>query len=288
MIKHVGVIGMGRMGAPMAVNLLKAGFQVTVHNRTREKCARAEAAGATVAPSVADVAARCEAVLLMLADDAVVKQTVFGEGGIAANGKPGALVIDSSTVHPRLSREIGAALAAKGIGFLDAPVTGSRPQAEEGKLFFLIGGPREAYQQAIQLLDAMGRKHLHLGDNGAGACAKLCNNLCGFVNLSAFCEALAIGKRFGLEPQQLFEVISNSGGRSAVSDGKGPKMLRGDWDADFALGLASKDMRLAVALAREIGQPAPLTQTAQDIYAQAEAGHGGDDVCALYRWYQAS
>jgi 3-hydroxyisobutyrate dehydrogenase len=196
------------------------------------------------------------------------------------------LVIDSSTVHPNLSKEMAAAFAAKGIAFLDAPVTGSRPQAEDGKLFFLVGGPREACERAIPLFEAMGRKHLHLGANGSGACAKLCNNLCGFVNLAAFCEAMVIGKRFGVEPQQLFEVISNSGGRSALSDVKGPKILRGDWDADFALALASKDVGLASILAREIGQHTPVTDEARKIYAAAAAKYGSDDLCALYRWYE--
>ena len=285
MIKRVAVIGMGLMGCPMALNLCKAGIAVTVYNRTRDKCRRAQEAGATVADSVAQAAADSDAIVLMLSDDAAVREIALGPDGVLANAKPGSLVIDSSTVHPGLSRELGRSFAAKGIGFLDAPVTGSRPQAEEGKLFFLIGGPREAYQRAIPLFEAMGRKHLHLGANGSGACAKLCNNLAGFVSLAAFCEAMSIGKSFGLDSEQLFEVISNSGGRSAVSDGKGPKILRGDWNADFALKLASKDMRLATALAKESGQRAPVTERAQQVFGEAEAVHGASDVCALYRWY---
>ncbi|MBI4023367.1 MAG: NAD(P)-dependent oxidoreductase [Verrucomicrobia bacterium] len=285
LIKQVGVIGMGRMGAPMALNLLKAGFKVTVHNRTREKCRTAADAGAAVAASPADVAARTDAVLLMLADDAAVKQVVFGKGGLRANGKAGLLVIDSSTVQPGLSQKLAAAFAEKKIMFLDAPVTGSRPQAEDGKLFFLVGGSRAAYERAIPLFEAMGRKHLRLGTNGAGACAKLCNNLAGFVNLAGFCEAMAIGKRYGLAPQQLFEVIRNSGGRSGMADVKGPKILRRDWNADFVLSLASKDMRLGIALAEKVAQRAPLAKAARKIYDGAATNHGSDDVCALYRWY---
>lgn len=283
---RVGVIGMGTMGSPMAINLIRAGFAVTVFNRTPEKCAAAVREGARQAGSVGELASGTDIVLIMLSDAGAVQEVSLGEDGILAKGRPGMLVIDSSTISPAASKELGASYAAKGMSFLDAPVTGSRPQAETGKLFFLVGGSESAYKQAIPLFDAMGRRHIHLGENGMGGCAKICNNMAGLVNLSAFCEALAMAGAFGLDQKKLCEVIGDSGGRSAVSDGKGPKILEQNWRADFALELAHKDLALSRDFAQSLHAASPVVAQAAEVYRLAkEAGFGGDDVCGLYRWY---
>lgn len=202
------------------------------------------------------------------------------------SGAAGLLVIDLSTVLPAISLEVASALAGKGMLLLDAPVTGGRLQAEQGALLFLVGGPRHAYQRADPLFEAMGRRHLHLGNQGMGACAKLCDNLMGLANLAVFCEGMAMGIRYGLDPAQLYEVISNSGGRSALSDDKGPRILTEDWSTDFALTLGRKDVGLVRLLAQSLGQDASLTDSVYAIYESAAASLDGTaDVCILFDWY---
>lgn len=284
---RVGVIGMGTMGSPMAVNLVRAGFPVTVFNRTPEKCADAVREGARQARSVRELVQETDIVLIMLADAAAVKEVSVGVDGILAQGRPGMLVIDSSTISPLISRELGAAFEAKGMSFLDAPVTGSRPQAETGKLFFLVGGAEHAYERAVPLFEAMGRRHIHLGGHGMGACAKICNNMAGLVNLATFCETLTMARAFGLDQEKLCAVIGDSGGRSAVSEGKGPKILARNWQPDFALDLAHKDLALAREFARFLETSSPLVAQAVTVYGHAsEAGLGREDLCSLYKWYE--
>lgn len=285
-LNRIGVIGMGVMGSPMACSLLRAGYQVGVFNRTAEKCQSAQAMGAGVAQSVAQLAAESEVLIVMLADDAAVEGVVAGEHGVLAGGRAGLIVINCSTVHPRTNRQLTLALAERKITLLDAPVTGSRPQAESGQLYFLVGGEEAAYCRCIPLLQAMGRGHIHLGPVGAGAGAKLGNNLMGFINLSALVEALEMVTRFGLAPEKFLEAIGNSGGRSAFSEVKGPKILREDWSPDFALKLAAKDLRLARALAEDMHQVSPILAQAAETYAQATTAFGNDDVCSLIRWYR--
>ena len=271
----------------MALNLLKAGFQVSVFNRTASKAAPVVEAGASTCTSIAELTARCEAVVIVVSDDDAVRAVVQGDDGILAAAAPGLLVIDSSTVHPDTSNAMATALGRKQVTYLDAPVTGSRPQAEQGKLFFLVGGPEAGYRAAVPLLEAMGRKHLHLGPTGLGSCAKLANNMLGFIHMAALSEALSMGKRSGLDPKLLHEVISHSGGRSAVSDGKGPKMIAGDWAPDFALSLAHKDLSLARDLAEQLGLPAPVLVIAKEVFLMARERFGGDgDACSVYRWYE--
>ena len=281
-MKRVGVIGIGTMGAGMALNLLKAGFEVTVYNRTPERCQRVAEAGARVAPSVADLVREQDAVVLMLSDDAAVESVVNGDGGIARNGKRGLVVIDSSTILPATAQAMARTLAAAGIDYLDAPVTGSRPQAEAGKLFFLVGGPAPIYERCRPLFEAMGRRHIHLGDTGSGACAKLGNNFMGLINLLGYCEALTMVERFGIKPEQFASVINDSGGRSAFSEMKTDKMLRGDESADFAIRLAAKDLRLVGALARSVGHDPELIDRVSRAYADSTQQGGDRDVCAIY------
>jgi 3-hydroxyisobutyrate dehydrogenase-like beta-hydroxyacid dehydrogenase len=285
-MQKIGVIGMGIMGAPMAVNLVKAGFDVTVFNRDAKKSKPVQEAGAAVAGSIGELAAACEAVVVVVSDDDAVRAVCLGEDGIEAAGREGLLVIDASTALPDTTIEVAAALRARGMVYLDAPVTGSKPQAESGTLFFLAAGDKAGYQRAVPLFEAMGRRHIYLGENGMGTCAKLCNNLCGFINLAAFSEALAIGSKYGLEPELLCEVIGDSGGRSAAMEGKWPKMLERDWSPQFALPLAAKDMRLAQELSEKVGVDARIIATAMEVYAEATPGGEGKDFCSLIEWYE--
>ena len=283
---RLGVIGLGSMGSPMARSLLSAGYHVAVFNRSAEKCRVPQAQGATVADSITQLAAESDVLILMLADDKAVQEVTVGELGILAGGRAGLIVINCSTVHPRTNQDLAKKLWEHRIVLLDAPVTGSRPQAESSELYFLVGGCEDTYRRCIPLFDAMGRGHIHLGPVGAGACAKLGNNLMGFINLSGLVEALELVTRFGLAPEKFLEAIANSGGRSVFSEVKGPKILRSDWSADFALRLAAKDLRLARNLAEELHQLSPVLAQTTETFAQAAAVFGNDDVCSLIRWYR--
>lgn len=286
-IQRVGLIGTGAMGAPMAQNLIKAGFQVVVYNRTRHKCDPLVKSGAIRAESVVELARQSEAVILMLANDAAVESVTLSLDGLAGAGIKDLIVVDSSTIHPRTTHRIAKELAAKDIVYLDAPVTGSRPQAESGELFFLVAGSRSAFSQCEPLFEAMGRRSIYLGASGSGSCAKLLNNMLGLVNLAALSEALTLAERQGLDAKMALDVINDSGGRSAVSMSKGPKMLARDWSSDFALGLAAKDVRLVKQLADAYKNPSPVLSAAVKVYDSAVELLGpGDDVCGLVRWHE--
>jgi 3-hydroxyisobutyrate dehydrogenase-like beta-hydroxyacid dehydrogenase len=285
-LRRIGVLGMGIMGSPMACSLLRAGFQVMVFNRTPEKCGTVAAQGARVADSIARLAAENDAVIVMLPDDAAVEAVVHAPDGLAAGCKSGLIVMNSSTVHPRTNQRLGMELADKQVTLIDAPVTGSRPQAEAGQLYFLVGSDEATYRRCIPLFEAMGRGSIHVGPVGAGACAKLGNNMMGFINLSGLVEALQMVTRFGIAPEAFLEVLANSGGRSAFSEAKGPKIVREDWSADFALKLAAKDLQLANELSGELQQTAPILAQVTESFAQAAKEHGSEDVCSLIRWYR--
>jgi 3-hydroxyisobutyrate dehydrogenase-like beta-hydroxyacid dehydrogenase len=285
-MKNVGVIGLGLMGDPMSRNLLKAGYDVAVYNRSPAKAAPLKELGATVCKSIAEVSARSEAIVVMVSNDAAVKEVVLGSGGIVGAAKPGTYVIDSSTVHPRTARDCSAALKAKGVHHLDAPVTGSRKQAEEGILAFLVGGTRDAYEACAPLFDTMGKRRFHLGPSGAGASAKLCNNLMGAIHIAALSEGMSLAAKCGLDPKQFFEVISQSGSRSAMVDVKGPKILSGDFTPAFALTLMHKDVRLADDLAHEVKHSLPVLEAVRGVFRAAEEKLPADkDFSALYEWY---
>ncbi len=284
---RIGVVGLGVMGSPMATRLLQAGYHVKVFNRTPEKCRALEEQGAVAVATAKQLAAESDVLILMLADDAAVEQAIVGQQGILAGGQAGLVVINCSTVHPDTNRRLAGMLAARNIQMLDAPVTGSRPQAETGKLFFLVGGEVETYQSCIPLFETLGRGHIYLGPVGAGACAKLCNNLMGFINLAGLVEALQLVERFGLAPEKFLEVVANSGGRSVFSEIKGPKIMREDWSPDFALKLAAKDLRLAYNLVQQLHQKTPILERTSEIYAQAAEQFGENDVCSLKRWYNS-
>jgi 3-hydroxyisobutyrate dehydrogenase-like beta-hydroxyacid dehydrogenase len=283
---RVGVIGLGLMGNGMAGSLLRAGFPVIVWNRSPEKSAAAIALGARSAASIEQLASESDIAIIMVSDDAAVREVVHGAQGILAGSRNGLIVINCSTVHPATNQQLAEQTATRGIVWVEAPVTGSRQQAETGKLYFLVGGPASVLPKVSPLFEAMGRGHIHLGEVGAGSCAKLGNNLMGFINLCGIAEALDLSRRFGLPADKFLEVVSNSGGRSAFSDAKGPKILSGNWSPDFALKLAAKDLRLAQQFAHDLQHDSQLLTNAADLYTAAAEVYGDQDVCSLVRWYR--
>jgi len=278
---------MGTMGAPMAKNLLKANFELVVFSRAAEKVAKLTELGATTAPSVADVARQCEVVLTMLPADQAVKDVILSADGIVSSGARGLIVIDSSTISAVTSKSIAEELAKLGIDMLDAPVTGSEPQAVEGSLTFIVGGKREIYERCKPLFESMGKNSFYMGSHGAGSHTKLCNNTISAITLMAFAEGVVMAAKAGIKPELFIEVISQGGARSGQIANKGPKILNRDFRANFATALMYKDLGLACDVAAEMSLPMPALAVAREMLKIAIAkGYGQQDVCSIVKCYE--
>lgn len=284
--KPIGLVGLGTMGAPLARRLLDAGYPVGVFNRTYEKTVALEKAGATGYPTVAQLARDCDILVLVLSDDASVQEVILDAQGVAAGAQRGMVVINCSTVSPQTNQDLAEALAPQGVELLDAPLSGSRRQAETGQVFFLVGGNRSTYEACIPLLEVLGRGHLYLGQVGTGSSAKLANNLLGLITLAGLVEALQLVERCGLSVEKYLPALAHSGARSVLCESKGSKIAREDWSPDFSLTLAVKDLRLACDLARKVCQQAPILEQTCQIYARAAEEFGELDVGVLKRWYE--
>src|SRR5437899_380262 len=244
MAQSVGFIGLGLMGQPMALNLVKAGFQVTVFNRTRNKAEPLEQAGARVAASAAEAAREADVVMIIVSDTAAVEEVVLGKDGVLETLRPGSIVIDSSTISPAAGRKFACHAAGKRASWLDAPVTGSKHGAAKGELTFMIGGDREALERAMPVLQVLGKKHVYCGAHGSGLSAKLAQNVIQASMVEVFSEAFVMATKAGVRPQALFEVIQSSLARSGLIDFKAPFVFKGDFTPYFALKLMHKDLEL--------------------------------------------
>jgi 3-hydroxyisobutyrate dehydrogenase-like beta-hydroxyacid dehydrogenase len=291
----IAFIGLGTMGKPMAMHLHKAGYSLTVYNRNRDK-ARTFAEGLSsvqVASSPAEAAKQADIVFTMLTDDVAVEEVYLGEQGIVSackdsSGRRPQIVIDCSTIYPVTSQKLAAELASVGVVMLDAPVTGSEPQAIEGVLTFIVGGNQEAYDQCTPLFDAMGKKAVYMGTSGAGANAKLANNMLVASNLVALSESLMMIQKSGGDPELFLEVVSGGGARSGMAEMKGPKMINRDFSAQFMAQLMLKDLKLAGRLAETLQVPVPMQASVQQIFQIAcNSGWGAEDMSAIAKCYEA-
>ncbi|HEX8066050.1 MAG TPA: NAD(P)-dependent oxidoreductase [Thermoleophilaceae bacterium] len=282
-MKRIAFLGLGIMGRPMAANLAAAGFEVTAWNRTAARAEElAEEAGVATASTPAEAAAAAEATITMVVDAPQVEQVLFGDGGAASGMDRGHLAIDMSTIAPTASRRIGERLAGRGVDFLDAPVTGSRPKAEAATLTIMAGGEEAAFDRARPVLEAMGELVVRVGPRGHGSMAKLVNNTLAAVNAASLAEQLALAGRFGLDPDALLEVVRAGSGASAMVDLKARPMLDRDLDPLFKLDHMLKDVRHCLAEARELGVRLPLAELAERLYAEAsERGLGDRDFAAV-------
>jgi 3-hydroxyisobutyrate dehydrogenase-like beta-hydroxyacid dehydrogenase len=286
-MKRIGFIGLGTMGTPMAKNLLKAGYELYVFNRTAEKTKPLTELGAKAGSSPAAVAEHSEVVITMLAADQAVKEMVLGPDGIAQGAAAGLIVIDSSTVSPVTSKQIAGELGKRGAELLDAPVTGSEPQAIEGKLNFLVGGKKEVYEKCLPLFEAMGKANFHLGPTGAGAYAKLANNTIVGISILAFAEGVVMAAKAGIDPRVFVEIISMGGARSGQIDAKAPKVLARDFRANFSAALLHKDLGLAGEVAKDLNLPLPVTAIVKEMFGVTMAkGYGQEDVCSVIKCYE--
>jgi len=270
-MQRVALIGLGLMGSGMARNLLKAGFPLVVYNRSREKGLPLRDAGAEVADTPRQAAEGADVVISMVADDGASRHIWLGEAGALEGARPGTVLIECSTLSTRWVRELAGRAQDMGCQFLDAPVTGSQPQAEAGELTFLVGGDARTLEQVEPILKAMGRTIHHLGPTGSGATMKLINNLLVGVQAAALAEALHLAESTGLDTSQVLDILSNGAVGSTVVRTKGPKMLSGDYSTQFALRWMHKDMTYALDEGVERTVPLPTVAAAREIYRMALA-----------------
>jgi 3-hydroxyisobutyrate dehydrogenase-like beta-hydroxyacid dehydrogenase len=269
---RVAFLGLGIMGRSMAVNLAKAGNDVTVWNRTAKSVD-----GAITASSPKEAAANAEVVWICVSDTAAVEQVLFGKDGAFESLRSGTTVVDSSTILPEASERFAARVRERGADFVDAPVTGSKIAAEGGTLIFMTGGKEETIQKLDPLFKAMGKTVLRIGDNGKGVAAKLAMNLMIALIYEGFAEALTLATKLGVDQQALFSLIQSSMVRSGVVDYKMPFVEKRDFSPNFPLRLMHKDIRLMLEAAHEVGVQLPGLETVNKIYDQAHAA-GRDDL----------
>lgn len=279
-----GFLGLGIMGSAMAKNLLKGGFQVTVWNRSPDKCQELAALGAAVAATPAEVTSSCDITFAMLADPAAAHAVCFGPQGALEGIGDGRGYVDMSTVDAATSREIGAAITAKGGRFLEAPVSGSKKPAEDGTLIILAAGDRGLFDQALPLLDKMGKKNLYLGELGRGAEMKLIVNMVMGGMMTILCEGLALADKAGLASADLLEVLDAGALANPMFKMKGAQISQGAFAPAFPLKHMQKDLRLAVALGDRLGQPLFAAAAANESFKRARAlGCSDEDLCAVYK-----
>ncbi|MGH2715362.1 MAG: NAD(P)-dependent oxidoreductase [Thermoleophilaceae bacterium] len=280
---RVGFVGLGIMGGPMAANLVRAGFEVSVYTRTREKAERFAAEhGARAATTPAGAAENADAFVSIVPDVPQVEEVLFGDHGAAAALPDGSLVVEMSTIAPTASRAIAERLAPR--PYVEAPVSGSKPKAEDGTLTIMAGGSPEDFDRARPLFDAMGERIVHVGPTGHGQMAKLLTNTMGAVNAAALAEVVRTAKAAGLDRDAFLEVAGGSAGASAMLTLKGPHMFEERFEpALFKLEHMLKDVRHCLDEARALGIELQLGALAETLFARAdEAGHGEEDFAAVY------
>jgi len=281
----IGFIGLGIMGAPMAANLRRAGHPLVVHNRTRaraEEFASSESTGAEVADTPKEVAERTDVVITMLPDSPDVEQVYLGEDGVIAGTRQGQLLIDMSSIAPAVSRAVAAAASDMGAAALDAPVSGGDVGALEGTLSIMVGGPSDAFERALPLLEVLGKTIVRLGEAGAGQTAKACNQILVAVTIEAVSEALVLASKAGVDPAKLIDVLSGGLAGNKVMEVRRRNFLEHDFTPGFKLALHHKDLGIALRTARELDVYVPATALVDQMLAALEAaGEGGLDHSAL-------
>ncbi len=283
MTDKIGFIGLGRMGLPMAYNLLRAGYDLTVHNRSQEKVRQIADAGATAATSTAEVVANCDIVLACLPDVATCETVLLGENGALPNARPGQVIVDHSTVGAATSKACAAAAESHGAMFLDAPISGGTERAADGTLTIMAGGPPEAYARAQPVFDVMGAVVRHVGPNGSGTAAKLVNQLLVGVHKVAAAEAMLLAAKSGADPALVFELVNSGWGQSFVLGRNAPAMLDRDFDGiRTQLRVFLKDLGLIQEMARDLDTPIPGGDLAYRLFHEAvEQGLGDLDGAAI-------
>ena len=272
----IGFIGLGIMGRPMARNLLKAGYSLVVHSRSRGPVDEVVAAGAKAGTSPKDVAAQCDVLITMLPNSPDVELVALGKDGIVEGARPGLIFIDMSTISPLVSQKIGQALAAKGVRMLDAPVSGGEKGAIDGALSIMVGGDQAVFDQVLPVLQAMGKTITLLGPLGFGGFTKLANQIIVAVNLTALGEALTLAKKAGLDRELTLKALAGGLAGSRCLDQKTPNYVSGSYKPGVKIDLHFKDLGLIMESARTLGVPLPATAVVQELFSALRVKGRGD------------
>jgi 2-hydroxy-3-oxopropionate reductase len=283
----IGFIGLGIMGRPMAKNLLKAGHQLIVHDVVRASVDEVVANGAVRGESSSDVASKSEIVITMLPDGPDVEAAALGPAGVLEGARKGCIVVDMSSISPMVSQKLGAACAAKGVGFLDAPVSGGEPKAIDGTLAIMVGGEAKAFETVKPVLEKMGSSVLLTGPVGAGNVTKLANQIMVACNIAAMGEALVLATRAGLDPEVVFNAIKGGLAGSTVLNAKAPMVIGRNFKPGFRIRLHQKDLRNALLAGESMKVPLPLTSLVQQmLITLMNEGKGDLDHSAIVNYIE--
>jgi 2-hydroxy-3-oxopropionate reductase len=278
----VGFIGLGIMGKPMAQNLIKAGHALTVFDLTPDKANEAIAAGATMGKSARDAAAGTDITITMVPDGPEVEAAILGAGGALEGAESGSVIVDMSSINPLTAQKVGTACAAKGVDFLDAPVSGGEPKAVDGTLAIMVGGKKDIFDKVLPLFQVMGSSAVLTGPVGAGNVTKLANQIMVAVNISAMGEALVLATKAGLDPEVVFNAVKGGLAGSAVLNAKAPMVISRNFKPGFRIRLHQKDLRNALLAAESMKIPLPFTALAQQaLMALMNNGRGDLDHSAI-------
>jgi 2-hydroxy-3-oxopropionate reductase len=282
MAQTIGFIGLGIMGRPMARNLIKAGYPLVVHNRSRAAVDELVGAGARAATSPREVAGSCDVLITMLPNSPDVEQVALGKDGIVEGARRGLVFLDMSTISPIVTQKVGKALEAKGVQMLDAPVSGGEKGAIDGALSIMVGGDKAVFDRVLPIFQAMGKTITHLGPLGSGGFTKLANQIIVAVNLTALGEALTLARKAGLDRELTLKALAGGLAGSRCLDQKTPNYVQGSYKPGFKVDLHYKDLGLIMEAARALGVPLPATAVVQELFnALRVRGRGQLDHSAV-------
>ena len=280
----IGWIGLGIMGKPMAKNLLKAGYELWVNNRSQGPMEELAACGAHAATRK-ELAENAEGIITMLPNGPQVREVILGD--VIKDMRPGQIFIDCSSISPVVSKEIAAALAEKGVEMLDAPVSGGEPKAIDGTLSFMVGGKQAVFDRCKDILGAMGASVTRCGEVGAGNTTKLANQIIVACNIQAVAEAFTLAQKAGVDPEVVYKAIRGGLAGSTVLDAKGPMMIAGNDKPGFKIDLHIKDLNNALDCAHTVGAPVPMTAAVQEILQWLHNNDCGEnDHSAIAKYYE--
>lgn len=283
----IAFIGLGIMGLPMAKNLIKAGYSLTVYDIDKTRIAELEALGAKSAPSAGEAARNNPIIITMLPNSPHVRTAVCGVGGVLDGAAEGSVLIDMSSIAPLASKEVYEACRAKKVRMLDAPVSGGEPKAIDGTLSIMVGGEKEVFESVKDLLLKMGGSAVYCGAIGAGNTTKLANQIIVALNIAAVSEAFMLAEKAGVDPALVFDAIKGGLAGSTVLNAKAPMILENNFKPGFKIDLHIKDLNNALITGHEVGSPLPLTASVMEMLQVLKAsGCGQEDHSALYKYYE--
>ena len=285
--KKIGFIGLGIMGKPMAKNLIKAGYELIVHDINKTAVDELTGFGASFARNAADIAEAVDIIITMLPNSPHVTDVITGKNGVIEKIKPGSVVIDMSSIAPAVSQNLAAKLSEKGAEMLDAPVSGGEPKAIDGSLAVMVGGNEKIFGEVKDILLVMGASATYVGGIGSGNVTKLANQMIVALNIAAVSEAFVLAAKSGVNPENVFNAIKGGLAGSTVMNAKAPMMIEGNFKPGFRIELHIKDLINAMDTAHEYNVPAPLTASVLEILqALKVSGCGAEDHSAIIKYYE--